>query len=66
MIVKYIAYRAIGMIALLSAIVLGLSLWVGAQDRPKASEGGGQARPQTEYAPALSASLIDPQPRARL
>jgi len=39
MIVKYIAIRAMVSIAILSAIVLGLALWAGAQGRPRRTEG---------------------------
>jgi hypothetical protein len=65
MIVRYIAFRAIGMIALLSAMVLGLSIWVDAQDRPKLSEGAPQTQPGAGHPPALAAKLIDPEKKAK-
>ncbi len=39
MIVKYIAIRAMVSIAILSPIVLSLTLWAGAQGRPGRTEG---------------------------
>jgi hypothetical protein len=68
MIVKYIAIRALVSIAILSLIVLSLTLWAGAQGRPGRTEGDPGAQPgvqrqkeaamQTgaEHPPALSAS----------
>jgi hypothetical protein len=77
MIVKYIAIRAIVPIAILSAVVLGLTLWAGAQGRPGKIEGAPKAQPRMEaqkelgrqttagHPPALSAELVDPEKKAR-
>jgi hypothetical protein len=70
MIVKYIAMRALASIAILSAVVLGLSLWAGAQGRPETPptmerQGGQATQPGGEHQPALSAKLVDPEKKAQ-
>jgi hypothetical protein len=69
MIVKYIAIRAMVPIAILSAVVFGLSLWTGAQGRPGRIERAPKTQPGMEaqqepgrqttagHPPALSAEL---------
>jgi hypothetical protein len=61
MIVKYIAIRATISIAILSAVVLGLSLWAGAQSSPAKTEGAMGAH----HSPTLSATLVDPETKAQ-
>jgi hypothetical protein len=77
MIVKYIAIRAMASIAILSAVVLGLSLWAGAQDRPARPEGAPAMQPGAPHQkapamqpgaghpPALSATLVDAENKAQ-
>jgi hypothetical protein len=76
MIVKYTTMRTMASIAILSAVVLGLSLWAGAQDRPGKTEGAPGMQPGMEHQkepatqsgsghpPALSARLIDAKKKA--
>jgi hypothetical protein len=52
-------------IAMVSVIVLGLSLWAGAVEEPKLSEGIKPIAPGGGATPELSAKLIDPEKKAR-
>jgi hypothetical protein len=50
--------------AIVSAIVLGLSLVVGAVEKPKLSEGIKAISPDAGATPELSAKLVDPEKKA--
>jgi hypothetical protein len=51
-------------LAMVSAIVLGLSLVVGAVEKPKLSEGIKAISPDAGATPELSAKLVDPEKKA--
>jgi hypothetical protein len=57
--------KGVASIAVASAIVLGLSLWAGAVEAPKLSEGIKPISPGAGATPELSAKLIDPEKKAR-
>lgn len=75
--VTYLAPGRRLLVAVLSAIVFGLSLWVAAQERPGTSEGASTAQPTMErhkehatqpgsgHLPALSAKLVDAEKHAK-
>jgi hypothetical protein len=65
MIVKYVAIRGVTSIAMLCAVVLGLSLWARAVENPRASEGATVAQPGAGNSLELSARLIDPEKKAQ-
>lgn len=56
--------KGVACIAVVSAIVLGLSLWAGAVEGPKLSEGIKPISPGGGATPDLSATLIDPETKA--
>jgi hypothetical protein len=56
--------KGVASIAMMSAIVLGLSLWAGAVEEPKLSEGIKPIVPVVGATPELSAKLIDPEKKA--
>jgi hypothetical protein len=63
--IKYAVTRAVMVLAVVSAIVLSLSLWTGAAERPRSSEGIGPAQPGGMQALDFSASLVDPEQKAQ-
>jgi hypothetical protein len=63
--IKYLVIRAVPTIAVLSAVVLGLSLWTDAVERPKSAENLTSA-PSGEVQPLdFSATLVDPEQKAQ-
>jgi Flp pilus assembly protein TadB len=77
MLAKYVATRAMMVLAILSAVVFGLSLWAGAQTKSSKSEGTSAAQSRMEHQKqqakqtgaghpmTLSATLIDPEKKAQ-
>ena len=63
--IKYRAISAMTALAVLCGVVLGLSLWVGAVERPKTPEGAAAVQSGTGQAPELSATLSDAEKKAR-
>lgn len=63
MIRKYVAIRAMASIAIMSALVFGLSLWASAVERPKRPTAT-SAQSGTEH-PGLTAKLVDPEKKAK-
>jgi hypothetical protein len=63
--IKYAVIRAVTAIAVLSAVVLGLSLWTGAVERPGSSGGTTLAQPGGVQPLDFSASLVDPEKKAQ-
>ena len=64
---KPVTYRAIrAMVALaVLCVVLGLSPWVSAVERPKTPQGATAVQPGTGHAAELSATLNDPEKKAQ-
>jgi type II secretory pathway pseudopilin PulG len=77
MLAKYVATRAMMVLAILSAVVCGLSLWAGAQTKSSKSEGASAAQSRMEHQKqqakqtgaghpmTLSATLTDPEKKAQ-
>jgi hypothetical protein len=65
MTVRKAMLKGVASIAMASVIVLGLSLWAGAVEEPKLSEGIKPISPAGGATPELSAKLIDPEKKAR-
>jgi hypothetical protein len=77
MTVNYLAAKTRVLVATLSVIVFGLSLWAGAQDMPRTPAGTSTAQPGVErpkepamppgsgHPPALSAKLVDAEKHAK-
>jgi hypothetical protein len=63
--IKYAVIRAVTAIAVLSAVVLGMSLWTGAEERPRRSEGITPAQLEGMQPLDFSASLVDPEQKAQ-
>jgi hypothetical protein len=77
MIVKCVARRAIVVVAVLSAVVFGMTFWAGAQDKPAKSEGAPTAQsgmeqqkerakhPEAGHVVEFSAKLLDREKKAQ-
>jgi hypothetical protein len=77
MIVKYAAMRALVALAILSAVVFGMTFWAGAQNKPAKSEGAATAQsgmeqqqerakpPEAGDAVEFSAKLLDREKKAQ-
>lgn len=63
--IKYAGIRGVTAIAVLSAVILGMSLWTGAVERPRSSEGITPAQPGGLPPLDFSASLVDPEEKAQ-
>jgi hypothetical protein len=77
MMLKYVTLRTMASIAIMSAVVFGLSLWAGAVEKPRKSTWAPTAQAQMEHQKGqtaqlgdehslgLSATLVDPEKKAK-